>query len=98
MVSMKSVPLDSQKGKQKYQTLVAYNKIIPFYFQIKASELYDDTRIGEARVNIKLRDVNDESPIFESQDFFFRVDEHAEPGSYLGTVKAKDLDIFDVIQ
>ncbi|XP_021930459.1 protocadherin Fat 4-like isoform X2 [Zootermopsis nevadensis] len=65
--------------------------------KIKASELYDDTRIGEARVNIKLRDVNDESPIFESQDFFFRVDEHAEPGSYLGTVKAKDLDIFDVI-
>lgn len=75
------------------QTLVH----IPFCFQIKATENNDDTRIGVAEVNIKLKDINDEFPVFEKESFTFTVDEHAAIGTYLGSVKANDRDASDNI-
>ncbi|PNF25389.1 hypothetical protein B7P43_G09776 [Cryptotermes secundus] len=65
--------------------------------RIKATEINDSTRSGEAEVNIKLKDVNDEAPVFVREIFSFDVDENAEIGTYLGDVNAKDLDAFDSI-
>jgi hypothetical protein len=48
-------------------------------------------------VNIKLKDVNDEAPVFVREEFSFDVDENAKIGTYLGAVDAKDLDAFDSI-
>jgi hypothetical protein len=47
-------------------------------------------------VNIKLKDLNDEIPVFEKEDFVFNVTEN-ENGTVLGNVKATDLDDFDSI-
>ena len=65
--------------------------------QIKATEIGDESRAGEAEVTIKLRDINDETPEFEKEEFVFPAVEHENPGTVLGDVKATDRDAFDKI-
>jgi hypothetical protein len=48
-------------------------------------------------VNVKLRDLNDEWPIFEQEEYVFSVVEHTAIGTHLGFVKANDRDAFDTI-
>jgi hypothetical protein len=67
-------------------------------FQIKATEVNNETRSGEAEVNIKLKDINDEAPEFVTNDFTFTVQEHAPAGTVLGSVQAVDLDSNDIIR
>lgn len=64
---------------------------------IKATEISDDTRVGEAQVNVKLRDLNDESPVFEQEKYQFYVIERKPVGTSVGTVTANDRDAFDKI-
>lgn len=65
--------------------------------QIKATEVHDSSRAGEAQVMIRLEDVNDEAPAFVRETFPFDVEENARIGTNLGKVEAKDLDAFDTI-
>ena len=67
-------------------------------FQIKATEINDESRAGEAELNIRLRDINDESPEFEEEEYVFYTEEHTPVGTYLGSVKAIDLDAFDHVK
>jgi hypothetical protein len=48
-------------------------------------------------VNVKLRDLNDESPIFEQPVYEFSAVEHTAIGTHLGFVKANDKDVFDKV-
>ena len=72
-------------------------KSICNFLQIKAIEITDETRTGEAEVNVKLRDLNDESPIFEQEEYVFAVVEHTPIGTHIGFVKANDQDAFDTV-
>lgn len=65
--------------------------------KIIAAEVADKNRTGEAEVNVKLRDLNDESPIFEQPVYEFSAVEHTAIGTHLGFVKANDKDAFDNI-
>jgi hypothetical protein len=65
--------------------------------QVRAAEVNDDSRYGSAEVSIKLKDVNDEAPVFEREIFTFDVEENTKIGTYLGKVEARDLDAFDII-
>ena len=67
------------------------------FFQIKAIEITDATRTGEANVNVQLIDLNDEPPIFEQQEYVFSAEEHTAIGTHLGFVKANDRDASDTI-
>jgi hypothetical protein len=68
-----------------------------FFFQIIATEITDASRIGEAEVNVKLIDLNDEPPIFEQPIYEFSAVEHTAIGTHLGFVKANDRDAFDTV-
>jgi len=68
-----------------------------FFFQIVAAEVTDPSRTGEAEVNVKLRDLNDESPEFEQEVYEFAVVERTAVGTQLGFVQAKDKDVFDIV-
>lgn len=72
-------------------------KNILIFFQIKAIEITDKNRTGEAEVNVKLRDLNDETPIFEQEEYQFSVPERSPIGTKLGPVKANDRDAFDKV-
>ena len=48
-------------------------------------------------MNVKLRDLNDEPPIFEEQEYVFPAVEHTAIGTHLGFVKANDRDDFDTV-
>ena len=48
-------------------------------------------------MNVKLRDLNDESPIFEEKEYVFSAVEHTAIGTHLGFVKANDRDAFDTV-
>jgi hypothetical protein len=56
-----------------------------------------DPRTGEAEVNIKLRDLNDEPPVFEQPEYVFVVVERSAIGTHLGYVEANDRDVFDIV-
>jgi predicted acyltransferase (DUF342 family) len=47
---------------------------------------------------VKLNDLNDESPIFEKQEYEWSVDEHTAIGTILGHVKANDRDANDTVR
>jgi hypothetical protein len=81
-----SKKLDYDKGPCK-DTIV---KII-------AVEFTNASRTGEAEVNVKLRDLNDETPIFENDEYMFTVPENTPVGTSIGYVKANDLDVFDKV-
>ena len=48
-------------------------------------------------MNVKLRDLNDESPEFEQEVYEFAVVERTAVGTQLGFVQAKDKDVFDIV-
>jgi len=72
-------------------------KSILIFFQIIAVEFTNASRTGEAEVNVKLRDLNDETPIFENDEYMFTVPENTPVGTSIGYVKANDLDVFDKV-
>jgi hypothetical protein len=48
-------------------------------------------------VNVRLRDLNDETPEFEHEEYVFVAAEHEAIGTVLGSVKAIDRDAFDTV-
>jgi hypothetical protein len=48
-------------------------------------------------VNVKLRDLNDESPIFVEPVYEFSAVERTAIGTFVGSVKAEDNDAFDKV-
>ncbi|XP_047515658.1 cadherin-23 [Pieris napi] len=61
-----------------------------FSFDIVAS-LYN-TELSSARVNVKLLDVNDNSPVFEEQQYKLNVLEDSPIGTKIGDIEAADKD------
>lgn len=54
--------------------------------------LVNDQEVSSTRVNIKLLDTNDNSPIFEKEDYKLNVLEDVEDGFKISDLKAKDKD------
>ena len=48
-------------------------------------------------MNIKLRDLNDESPKFGQEDYVFSVLEREDRDTLIGCVNATDRDVFDKV-
>ena len=48
-------------------------------------------------MNVRLRDLNDETPEFEQEEYVFVAAEHEALGTVLGYVKANDRDAFDTV-
>lgn len=61
-----------------------------FAFDIVASA--NGIELSSARVNVKLLDVNDNSPVFDSPSYKLEVAEGAPPGTVVGEVSATDRD------
>ena len=57
----------------------------------------DDALTGKADVNVKLRDLNDETPEFDHEEYEFNVTELTPKGTPIGSVNATDLDVFDSV-
>ena len=62
-----------------------------------AAEVDDKTRSGAAEVTINVIDVNDETPIFDSLQYVFTIQENEKIGTEVGTVVAIDKDEGDEI-
>ncbi|GFR66755.1 protocadherin-11 X-linked [Elysia marginata] len=61
-------------------------------FKVIASDRGMEPRTGETTLVIKLRDVNDNSPIFTRSKFSFLVSELTPNGTFIGKIEASDRD------
>ncbi|CAI5448984.1 unnamed protein product [Caenorhabditis angaria] len=59
---------------------------------IQAKDKGDPARSSEAKVIIKVRDINDNSPIFDNSRYSIILDANISPGGVFGNIHADDLD------
>ena len=61
-------------------------------FYVKAIDQGNPPRTGSALVSVIIEDLNDETPKFNEETYFFSVKENLEPGTSIGTLFATDKD------
>lgn len=69
-----------------------------FRIKVKATEEIDETRFREEEIEIKLRNWNDEAPIFEESSYEVSIKETVAIDEVIGQVLATDRDVDDEVE
>uniref|UniRef100_A0A8C5PJI8 Cadherin domain-containing protein n=1 Tax=Leptobrachium leishanense TaxID=445787 RepID=A0A8C5PJI8_9ANUR len=91
-----NVPFKCQPVNNRYSLVTSEyldrEKISQYIIQIIASDLGSPALHNQTTIIINISDINDNSPSFVHSDYKAFISENNEPGSFLVTVSATDLD------
>lgn len=85
--------LDAASGRLSTARVLDREQQASYELYIQASDMGVPSLTSIAKVNITLRDVNDNWPTFYPVRYFVNIKENEPPGTHVTTVKATDLDL-----
>ncbi|KAA0709829.1 Protocadherin Fat 4 [Triplophysa tibetana] len=85
--------LDTASGRLSVSTELDREEQGSYLLHIKATDAGTPPLFSICKVNITVKDVNDNSPVFYPVQYFANIKENEPPGSFVATVTASDPDL-----
>lgn len=85
--------LDGASGRLSVSTELDREEQGSYLLHIKATDFGTPPLFSICKVNITVKDVNDNSPVFYPVQYFANIKENEPPGSFVATVTASDTDL-----